>query len=46
MAYFYENLWKHKLVKHEALRQAQLRMLTSSASPYKWGAFVLDGAWK
>jgi len=50
MTRFYENLWRHGMSKLEALRQAQLAMLTSNrethghARPWTWGAFVLDGA--
>ena len=43
---FYEGL-KNGLPKAEALRQAQLSLLSSPkySHPYYWAAFVLVGAW-
>jgi SpoVK/Ycf46/Vps4 family AAA+-type ATPase len=42
MANFYEHLSRHE-GKAEALRQAQLEMLTTGAPPYYWAGFQLDG---
>jgi CHAT domain-containing protein len=42
MANFYAHIGRHE-GKAEALRQAQLAMLNSGASPYYWAGFELDG---
>ena len=42
MATFYEHLSKRE-EKAEALRQAQLEMVSSGAPPYYWAAFELAG---
>ena len=42
MTTFYEHLSKHE-EKAEALRQAQLEMVSSGAPPYYWAAFELAG---
>jgi CHAT domain-containing protein len=51
MVKFYVNLWEKKMTKLEALRQAQLTMLTQArakgwASPYYWAPFTLSGDWR
>jgi CHAT domain-containing protein len=58
MSRFYENLWKKKLGKVEALREAQLWMLrenvrgltlpkgSKTLPPRYWAAFVLSGDWR
>jgi CHAT domain-containing protein len=42
MAIFYQHLAKGES-KSAALRQAQMSMLRSGASPYFWAGFELDG---
>ncbi len=42
MTVFYAHLGHHE-DKADALRQAQLEMLNSGATPYYWAGFVLDG---
>ncbi|MEM7167049.1 MAG: tetratricopeptide repeat protein, partial [Planctomycetota bacterium] len=52
MLRFYERLWNQKQGKLEALRGAQLDMLSDNrkkygkALPATWGAFVLSGDWR
>ena len=52
MRAFYRNLWEQGMGRHEALRQAQLGMLTRNRArfgrgrPWSWGAFVLEGGWR
>ncbi|MCL1466079.1 CHAT domain-containing protein [Argonema galeatum] len=49
MIEFYKNLFRNsnKLSKAEALRQAQLSLLTNPSykAPYYWSAFILLGNW-
>lgn len=42
MTVFYEHLGRHE-EKAQALRRAQLEMLSSGSPPYYWAGFVLDG---
>ncbi len=53
MRKFYINIWRRRMSRGEALRQAQLSILREQRStpgeavrPYHWGAFVLDGDWR
>ena len=52
MVRFYDNLWRRKMGKLEALREAQLWMLERNRRregedlPGRWGAFVLSGDWR
>jgi CHAT domain-containing protein/Tfp pilus assembly protein PilF len=51
MELFYANLWRKKLGKLDALRQAQLELLRGGRwagreSPSSWAAFVLSGDWR
>jgi CHAT domain-containing protein/Tfp pilus assembly protein PilF len=45
---FYKNLKDHKMDKLEALRQAQLTMLSNDqySHPYYWAPFILIGNWQ
>ena len=52
MQSFYENLWRKKQGRADALRNAQLELLAKNratehdALPSTWGAFVLYGDWR
>ncbi|MGK7946369.1 MAG: CHAT domain-containing protein, partial [Microcystaceae cyanobacterium] len=48
MIKFYEILGNESISKAEALRKAQLSLISSEQynNPYYWGAFVLVGNWK
>jgi len=52
MQRFYENLWRKRQGRAEALRHAQLELLARNraseheALPSTWGAFVLSGEWR
>ena len=48
MGEFYEGLIKHKLSKTDALRKAQLALLSDDeyAHPFYWASFVLFGDWR
>ncbi len=48
MSRFYELMLKEKLSPTEALRRAQLEMLSETEwkSPYYWAAFTLQGEWR
>jgi len=48
MGEFYDGLIKHKLSKTEALRKAQLALLSDDeyAHPFYWASFVLLGDWR
>ncbi len=48
MGEFYESLIKHKLSKTNALRKAQLALLSDDkyAHPFYWASFVLYGDWR
>jgi CHAT domain-containing protein len=48
MGEFYRNLVKEKLSKTDALRNAQLFMLSDEkfAHPFYWAPFVLIGDWR
>jgi len=52
MLRFYENLWRGKQGRSEALRNAQLALLAEGratrgdASPSTWAGFVLSGDWR
>jgi CHAT domain-containing protein len=47
MEYFYKALLQRRLPPSQALvaAQQQLRSIPELASPYYWGAFVLQGEW-
>ena len=46
MQRFYRNLQERQLPPPEALRRAQLSMLTEGFSPSNWAAFTLLGEWR
>ncbi len=52
MQKFYHNLWKRKLPRLEALRQAQISCLRRQSQPnevlppYFWAGFVIAGDWR
>ena len=48
MGEFYESLIKHKLSKTDALRRAQLALISDDkyAHPFYWASFVLYGNWR
>ena len=48
MSKFYELMLKQKLSPTEALRRAQLEMVSETTwkSPYYWSAFTLQGEWR
>jgi CHAT domain-containing protein len=52
MERFYANLWRKKMGRLEALREAQLWLLNKDAKgkrrapPSSWAAFVLSGDWR
>lgn len=48
MGEFYEGLIRHKLSKTDALRKAQLALLSDDryAHPFYWASFVLFGDWR
>jgi len=48
MKHFYRGLFKEGLRPAAALRAAQLEMMKQKrwASPYFWGAFILQGEWR
>ena len=52
MQAFYENLWRKKMGRADALRAAQLELIARNraqsrdALPATWGAFVLSGEWR
>ena len=48
MGEFYKNLIKNKLDKTNALRKAQLALLSDEkfAHPFYWAPFVLFGDWR
>jgi len=45
MASFYRILSTESISKSEALRRAQLELLSQGASPYYWSAFTVLGNW-
>jgi CHAT domain-containing protein len=45
MSKFYQELENTKLTKAEALRLAQLKLLTDHEIPYLWAPYVLVGNW-
>jgi len=48
MGEFYKNLIKNKLSKTDALRKAQLSLMTDEkyAHPFYWAPFILVGDWR
>jgi len=48
MGEFYKNLIKNKLFKTDALRKAQLTLMTDEkyAHPFYWAPFILIGDWR
>jgi CHAT domain-containing protein/tetratricopeptide (TPR) repeat protein len=53
MQRFYDNLWRRRMPKIEALREAQIWMLSGGSTaeradvpPANWAAFVLTGDWQ
>jgi CHAT domain-containing protein len=53
MQRFYDNLWRRRMSKIEALREAQIWMLSGGSTrqpadvpPANWAAFVLSGGWQ
>lgn len=45
MSYFYQELENTRLTKAEALRRAQLKMLSNDEITYLWAPYVLFGNW-
>ncbi|MGF2040223.1 MAG: CHAT domain-containing protein [Nostoc sp. CmiVER01] len=45
MSQFYQELENNKVTKAEALRRAQLKLLTDYEIPYFWAPYILVGNW-
>ncbi|WP_322648128.1 CHAT domain-containing protein [Nostoc sp. ChiVER01] len=45
MSQFYQELENNKVTKAEALRRAQLKVLTDYEIPYFWAPYILVGNW-
>ncbi|GAA6617129.1 CHAT domain-containing protein [Scytonema sp. NUACC26] len=45
MSQFYQELEQGKVTKAEALRRAQLKLLTDYEIPYLWAPYILVGNW-
>ncbi|MFN6463915.1 MAG: CHAT domain-containing protein [Nostoc sp. DedVER02] len=45
MSQFYQELENNKVTKAEALRRAQLKLLTDYEIPYSWAPYILVGNW-
>ncbi|MCX7596649.1 MAG: CHAT domain-containing protein, partial [Fischerella sp.] len=45
MSKFYQELENTNITKAEALRLAQLKLLTNDEIPYLWAPYVLVGNW-
>lgn len=41
MTYFYQNLYTHRQLPHDALRNAKKKMLIKNRPPYSWAPFIL-----
>lgn len=45
MSQFYQELENSKVTKAEALRRAQVKLLTDYEIPYLWAPYILVGNW-